>query len=67
MTDSLARVVPDCQDTGYRWQIPPPPRHTGEEATLIWRFNNRENPYLFRGTLLKLIQSENLSYQELIS
>ena len=32
---------------------------------LEWRFNNRENPYLFRDTLLKLIQSENLSYGEL--
>ena len=34
---------------------------------LEWRFNNRENPYLFRDTLLKLINSENLTYQELIS
>ncbi len=32
---------------------------------LEWRFNNRDNPYLFRDTLLKLIQSENLPYQEL--
>lgn len=32
---------------------------------LEWRFNNRENPYLFRDTLLKLIKSENLSYREL--
>ena len=32
---------------------------------LEWRFNNRENPYLFRDTLLKLISSENLSYEEL--
>ena len=32
---------------------------------LEWRFNNRENPYLFRDTLLKLIKSESLPYQEL--
>jgi transposase-like protein len=32
---------------------------------LEWRFNNRENPYLFRDTLLKLIKSENLKYKEL--
>lgn len=32
---------------------------------LEWRFNNRENPYLFRDTLLKLIGSENLPYSEL--
>ena len=34
---------------------------------LEWRFNNRDNPYLFRDTLLKLIQSENLSYESLIA
>jgi transposase-like protein len=34
---------------------------------LEWRFNNRENPYLFRDTLLKLIKSENLEYKDLIS
>jgi transposase-like protein/IS1 family transposase len=32
---------------------------------LEWRFNNRNNPYLFRDTLLKLIKAENLPYQEL--
>lgn len=34
---------------------------------LEWRFNNRDNPYLFRDTLLKLIQSDNLRYEALIS
>ena len=32
---------------------------------LEWRFNNRENPWLFRDTLLKLIASQNLPYQHL--
>ncbi len=32
---------------------------------LEWRFNNRENPWLFRDTLLKLIHSENLPYHQL--
>lgn len=32
---------------------------------LEWRFNNRENPYLFRDTLLKLIRSDNLEYKTL--
>ncbi len=32
---------------------------------LEWRFNNRNNEYLFRDTLLKLINSENLPYEEL--
>ncbi len=34
---------------------------------LEWRFNNRENPYLFTDTLLKLINAENLEYKHLIS
>ncbi len=32
---------------------------------LEWRFNNRDNPYLFRDTLLKLLQSDNLPYEKL--
>lgn len=32
---------------------------------LEWRFNNRENPYLFRDTLIKLISADNLPYQKL--
>jgi transposase-like protein len=34
---------------------------------LEWRFNNRTNPYLFRDTLVKLLGSKNLEYQELIA
>ena len=34
---------------------------------LEWRFNNRENPYLFRDTLLKLINSGNLPYEKLVA
>lgn len=30
-----------------------------------FRFNNQNNPYLFRDTLLRLIASENLEYKEL--
>jgi len=32
---------------------------------LEWRFNNRNNPYLFRDTLLKLIKTDNLEYKKL--
>ena len=32
---------------------------------LEWRFNNRDNPYLFRETLKKLLASGNLEYREL--
>ena len=34
---------------------------------LEWRFNNRENPFLFRETIRKLIRSKNLPYQNLVS
>jgi transposase-like protein len=30
-----------------------------------WRFNNRKNPYLFRDTILKLIESDKLPYEQL--
>ena len=33
---------------------------------LEWRFNNRDNPYLFRDTLQVLMSSENLEYAELV-
>jgi len=32
---------------------------------MCFRFNNRKNPYLFRDTLVKLIQTPNLEYKEL--
>lgn len=31
-----------------------------------WRFNNRDNPHLFRDTMLKLIESRNLEFKQLI-
>ncbi len=34
---------------------------------LEWRFNNRDNPYLFRDTLMKLITSTNITYERLTS
>ncbi len=30
-----------------------------------WRFNNRENPFLFRDTLTRLLTSDNLTYKKL--
>ena len=32
---------------------------------LEWRFNNRENPYPFRDTLIKLLTSGNFEYKAL--
>jgi transposase-like protein len=32
---------------------------------MTWRFNNRKNRYLFRDTMIRLIQSETLEYKEL--
>lgn len=34
---------------------------------LEWRFNNRDNSYLFRDTLIKLLRSKQLEYQDLIA
>jgi len=34
---------------------------------LEWRFNNRDNPYLFRDTLIRLLESDNLTYKKLTS
>jgi len=34
---------------------------------LEWRFSNRQNPYLFRDTLMRLISSENLPYEKLVA
>lgn len=34
---------------------------------MCFRFNNRKNPYLFRDTVLKLIESPNLEYKKLTS
>lgn len=34
---------------------------------LEWRFNNRDNPYLFRDTLRKLLIAENLEYKDLVA
>lgn len=33
---------------------------------LEWRFNNRENPYLFRDTLTRLLSAPILEYKELV-
>ncbi len=33
---------------------------------LEWRFNNRENPHLFRETMRKLMKSRDLEYKVLI-
>jgi transposase-like protein len=43
-------------------------KHLGEYLDeMAFRYNNRENAYLFRDTLLRLISSEPLEYAELIA
>ena len=34
---------------------------------MCFRFDNRKNPYLFRDTLLKLLQAEHLEYKQLVA
>jgi len=45
--------------------IPPFARY-GYLDEFEFRFNNRDNPYLFRDTLLRVIDSGNLEYRDLI-
>ena len=40
------------------------PRYLDE---LEWRFNNRNNPYLFRDTLLELIGAKPMEYKKLVA
>ena len=32
---------------------------------LEWRFNNRDNPHIFRDTLKRIVDTETLTYQSL--
>jgi hypothetical protein len=32
---------------------------------MIWRFDKRNNPYLFRDTMMKLLGAETLGYKKL--
>ena len=34
---------------------------------LEWRHNNRDNPWLFRDTLLRLLKAEHLAYKDLVA
>ncbi len=34
---------------------------------LEWRFNNRDNPWLFRDTLLRLLEAKHVEYEELVA
>lgn len=34
---------------------------------LEWRYNNRDNPWLFRDTLLRLLNVQNLPYRDLVA
>ena len=34
---------------------------------LEWRFNNRDNPYIFRDTLARIVDTDPLTYRELVA
>ena len=34
---------------------------------LEWRFNNRDNPWLFRDTLIRLLEAKHVEYKELVA
>ena len=33
---------------------------------LEWRFNNRDNPYIFRDAMRKIAHADTLTYKELV-
>jgi hypothetical protein len=39
----------------------------GRTKSLGFRFDNRENPYMFRDAMLKLLWAETLPYAKLIA
>jgi len=43
------------------------PKNISTADEFEWRFKNRENPYLFRDTLCKLLGASKLEYKELIA
>ena len=45
-----------CQTSGYAYL-----------DELEWRFNNRDNPWLFRDTLLRLLDAKHVEYKELVA
>ena len=34
---------------------------------LEWRFNNRDNPHIFRDTLQKVMSTKHLEYRKLVA
>ena len=34
---------------------------------LEWRFNNRENPHIFRDTLARIVRARPMHYRELVA
>ena len=34
---------------------------------LEWRYNNRDNPWLFRDTLMRLLEAEHVRYKDLVA
>ena len=55
--------------TDVRVKLVPPSQRQAPSRILDeleWRFNNRSNPYLFRDTLLRLIEADTLTFKELV-
>ncbi len=34
---------------------------------LEWRFNNRDNPHIFRDTMIRIVNTEHLEYKDLVA
>ena len=50
-----------------RWASRSAAPGSGQLDEFEWRFNNRDNPYLFRDTLVRLLNSPKMEFKKLTS
>jgi hypothetical protein len=62
---SLAQIAALMHARGKRTRLFPAKHLQAYLDEMRFRFNNRKNPYHFRDTIMRLIQTPNLEYKEL--
>jgi hypothetical protein len=55
----------DCDEKRWGLDCCSGDGYSGCFGEMTWRFNNRKNPYLFRDTMLKLLEAPVLEYRKL--
>ena len=58
---------PSGRGEAARRRTRPPYDGDRPEPVLEWRFNNRDNPYIFRDTLSRIMNTDPLEYRRLIA